>query len=142
MARVRAWWLRKLNGSDLSLHRVRRRASGGCPELFRRITGAARLVWRMRERARTPITGLLADVERNAPAMREDLSDSEIRACDALPAAPSSEQEGGRGATDRGFGMSFYLELHNMDFEAHRERCPVTCGRVGAYSSDTRTCVF
>ena len=43
--------------------------------------------------------------------------------------APSSEPDavGGRSATDSGDWNVFYLELHNIDFEAHRDRCPVTC---------------
>ena len=64
----------------------------------------------------------VADVERNAPAMREELLRLRDQGEEHFQPyrAPSSEQKGGRGATDRGDWNVFYLELHNMDFEAHR----------------------
>ena len=47
--------------------------------------------------------------------------------------APSSEQKGGRGATDRGDWNVFYLELHNMDLKVIGSG-PVTWERAGAAS--------
>ena len=132
MARVRAWWLRKLNGSDLVPPDATPARQRGCPELFEGLR-AQPVWWRGCEETRSEFPTELAwvaDVERNAPAMREELLRLRDQGEEHFQPyrAPSSEQEGGRGATDRGDWNVFYLELHNMDFEAHRERCPVTCG--------------
>ena len=74
MARVRAWWLRKLNGSDLVPPPKTPARQRGCPELFEGLR-AQPVWWRGCEETRSEFPTELAwvaDVERNAPAMREE----------------------------------------------------------------------
>ena len=75
MARVRAWWLRKLNGSDLVPPPKTPARQRGCPELFEGLR-AQPVWWRGCEESRSdfpPELAWVANVERNAPAMREEL---------------------------------------------------------------------
>lgn len=132
MARVRMWWLRRLNKSDPVPPDGTPLRQRGCPELFEGLR-ARPVWWRGAEETRTefpPELAWVAEVEKNAPAMREELLKLRGGAEHFQPyRAPSSEPDavGGRSATDSGDWNVFYLELHNIDFEAHRDRCPVTC---------------
>ena len=141
MARVRDWWLRKLNGRECVPPACAPAAQRGCPELLEGLR--ARPVWwrGAAEAADAEPPGELAwlrSVEARVPEIRAELL--ALRGAGGFqpyrsPKAGGDAASGGGGggdalgrkSTDAGDWNVYYLELHNMDFGKNRERCPVTC---------------
>ena len=104
-------WLRKLNGSDLVPPSKTPARQRGCPELFEGLR-AQPVWWRGCEETRSefpPELAWVADVERNAPAMREELLKLEMMA--RSTSSRTARRRASRRAVGArpigGIGMSF-----------------------------------
>ena len=115
MARVRNWWLRRLNGKELIPPEGTAEGQDGCPEIIAGLT--ARPVWERFE--------WVVELERKAPMIRQELL--ALRNEDGF-----QRYELGTMSTDTGAWNVYYLDLHNADVDMNRQRCPETVAILDA----------
>ena len=113
MARVRQWWMRRLNGKELLAPEGTPPGQMGCPEIMAGLRSSA--FWE------SSLFSWVKDLEASAPVIRNELLS--LRQSKGFQAYRSGAD---KKSTDAGAWNVYYLDLHGCDLSENRLRCPET----------------